>query len=202
MWILYACAAAFAVVAAMELNPRQKKRAALMKAIRERDFENVERIAASKLNLNFNYSWQFMRLGSPLSHAFLTGDRQIVDTLIARGASISPASPGNDALLSAAVHGRNFELIDLALAGGHNIHFKAPRHSKPLATAVHRSSVPMARFLISRGANEDDITLGDCRWHAMRSEMILLVRELGIAVPPEVLTAVENGEWDRPSSLK
>src|SRR5439155_6689396 len=160
-------------------------------AIHTGDLEKVKRIADSKLNLNFNHTWQFMRLGSPVSHAFCRKDRAIADILIARGATVSPKSPGNEALLTNAVRGGNLELMELALAAGHDIHFKPKGHSKPLARAIHHNWVPLARFLVSRGANSEDLCLDDCRWHAMRGETILLVRELGIEVPQEVLTAVQ-----------
>ena len=188
---------ALCIFAAMELNPRQRKRAALMDAIRNGDLDSIKRIADSKLNLNFNYTWQFMRLGSPLSHAFCRKDRSIADILIERGASLSPRSPGNEALLTSAVRGGSFELVELALTTGHDIHFKPHKDPKPLASAIHHQSIPMARFLISKGTNKDDLSVGDCRWHAMNSESILFVRELGMDVPREVLTAVQNGEWDR-----
>lgn len=117
----------FGVFLAMELNPRQKKRAALMAAIRKNDLDDVKRIVDSNLNLNYNYVWQLMPLGSPLSHAVGRSDRSIADFLIARGASLSPKSPGNEALLTNAVGSQNSELVDLALAAGHDIHFKPPK---------------------------------------------------------------------------
>jgi hypothetical protein len=55
----------------------------------------------------------------------------------------------------------------------------------------------MARFLISKGACKEDLGPGDCRWHAMQSETILFVREMGIEVPQDVLAAIENDNWDR-----
>jgi len=186
---------ALGVLVTIELNPRQRKRAALMDAIRKGDLDSIKRIADSKFNVNFNYAWQFMRLGSPLSHAFCQKDRSVVDVLIAGGADLSPKSPGNEALLANAIHGGNFELVDLALAAGYDIHFAPPKYSKPLATAIHHNSIQMARFLISKGASKDDLISGDCRWHAMRIETILFVRELGIEVPQDVLAAVENGDW-------
>ncbi|MDB6068116.1 MAG: hypothetical protein JWR26_4324 [Pedosphaera sp.] len=187
----------FGVFLAVELNPRQRKRAALMRAISKNDLGGVQRIVDSNLNLNFNYTWQMMRLGSPVSSAFSRSDRSIADFLIARGASLSPKSPGNEALLTNAVRSGNPEQIDLALSAGHDIHFQPPKHSKPLARAIHHQWIPMARFLVSRGANKEDIGPGDCRWHAMQSATILFVHELGIEVPQDVLTAIENGDWDR-----
>jgi hypothetical protein len=162
----------------------------------------VKQIVDSNLNLNFNYTWQFMRLGSPMALAIGRSDRSIADFLIARGASLSPKSPGNEALLTNAVGSLNSELVDLALVAGHNIHFKPPKRSKPLARAIHHQWIPMARFLISRGAGKEDIGPGDCRWHAMQGATILFVRDLGIEVPQDVLTAIENGNWDRPASPK
>src|SRR5262249_2939185 len=154
--------------------------------------------------LNFNYrshvSW--MSMGSPLSLAAIRKDPSIAECLIANGASMSPKSPGNEALLTNAVLGNNLKLIDLALAAGHDIHFKPHRHSKALARAIHHNLVETARFLISRGANSQDLCAGDCRWHAMRGETILLVRQLGMDVPQDVLTAVQNGEWDPPAPAK
>jgi hypothetical protein len=167
----------------------------LMDAIRKSDLDSVKRIADSKLNLNFNYRWQFMRLGSPLSHAFCRKDRSVADALIERGASLSPKFPGNEALLTNAVRGGNFQLVELALAAGHDIHFKPEKHSKPLASAIHHQSISMARFLISKGADKEDLSAGDCRWHAMNAESILFVHELGVDVPKNVLDAVNNGEW-------
>jgi hypothetical protein len=197
MAILILLLLAFGVFLALELNPRQKRRAALMAAISRNDLREVELIVASNLNLNFNHTWQFMRVGSPLARAVGRSDRSIADFLIARGASLSPKSPGNEALLTIAVGSLNPELVDLVLAAGHDIHFKPPNRSTPLARAIHHQWIPMARFLVSRGAGKKDFGRGDCRWHAMQGATILFVRELGMDVPQNVLTAIENGEWDR-----
>jgi len=182
----------------MERNPRQRKRSALMDAIRKGDLDTIKRIADSKLNLNVNYTWQFMRLGSPLSHAFCQKDRSVADILIARGASLSPKSPGNGALLTNAVRGGNFELVEMAVAAGHDIHFSSPKYPTPLAQALQHQAIPLARFLISKGASKEDLTRFSCRWFAMRAETIFFVRDLGIEVPAEVLTAIANGQWDIP----
>ena len=204
MWQLLVVGSGIAlgVLVTMELNPRHRKRAALIDAIRKGDLDSIKRIADSKFNLNFNFAWQFMRFGSPLSHAFCQQDRSVADVLITRGADVSPKSPGNEALLTNAVRGGNFELVELALATGHDIHFAPRKYSKPLATAIHHNSIQMARFLISKGAGKEDLTLGDCRWHAMRGETILLVRELGIEVPREVLVSVQDGDWGRRTPAK
>lgn len=196
MWQL-ACLviAAFGLFALKELNPWQRRRAALWNAIRIGDVDTVKHLANTGMNLNFNYNWQFMRMGSPLAFAFHRKDRSISDILIAHGASISPKSPGNEAMLSSAVHGGNFELIDLALSAGHDIHFKPDKQSKPLATAIHHNAISLATFLVSKGASKEDLGPGDCRWHAMRTETILFVHELGIDVPHDVLAAVKDGEW-------
>lgn len=196
MWqLLCILMLAFGLLLIIELNPRQRKRAALFKAIAKNDLEAVRQIVDSGLNLNFNHRWQFMSLGSPLSRAVIRPDRSITDFLISRGASLSPKSPGNAALLTNAVCGGNFEFVDLVLASGHNIHFQPPKHSRPLAHVIRRQNIPMARFLVSRGASKEDIR--DCRWHAMNTEAISFVRELGVEVPRDVWTAVESGDWDR-----
>lgn len=173
-------------------------------AIRKNNLREVKLIVDSNLNLNFDYTWPFMRTGSPLSYAFAFArfDRSIVDLLIARGASLSPKSPGNQALLTNGVRSLNTELVDLALAAGHDIHFKPPKHSVPLARAIHHQWIPMARFLVSRGAGKEDIGPGDCRWHAMQGATILFVRELGIEVPENILTSAEKGDWDRRTPSK
>ncbi|HXI72466.1 MAG TPA: ankyrin repeat domain-containing protein [Verrucomicrobiae bacterium] len=196
LWLVCALIFGFGIFAAKELNPRQKKRAALMDAIRKGDLTNVRCLTDTGMNLNFNYNWQFMRLGSPLVWAFSRNDRLIADFLIERGASTSPKSPGNAALLSSAVHGGNFDLVDLALAAGHDIHFKPDERSKPLASAIHHRAIPMARYLVSKGASIADLQIGDCRWHAMNSETIIFVHELGMEVPQNILTAINNGDWD------
>jgi len=49
-----------------------------------------------------------------------------------------------------------------------------------------------------KGASKEDLTHFACRWFAMRAETIFLVRELGIEVPAEVLTAIANGQWNLP----
>ena len=145
------------------------KREALRGAIQKRNLEKVKRLAASGMNLNFTYTGYFgIGIGSPLSLTFTINDRSFDDVLIWYGASISPKSIGNRGLLTSAVAGGNFELIDLALASGHDIHLRPfPKSSTPLARAIHRQSLPMARFLISRGAGKEDLTTGDCRWHRM-----------------------------------
>jgi len=188
----------------LRFSPRRKRRRALIDAIERGDLTATKEVVARGLLLNFNYwselSWS--SIGSPLSLAFAKRERSLADFLIANGASLSPKSPGNEALLTNAVRGGNFELADLALAAGHDIHFKPRNHSKPLARAIHHQSIPMARFLISRGAGKEDIGAGDCRWHAMNSQTISLVRELGIEVPEDVLAAIENGHWDRRAPTK
>jgi hypothetical protein len=186
----------------MRLSPSRKKRRALVDAIARGDLASIKQIVLDGLPVNFNYwselSWGSM--GSPLSMAFTKKDPSIADFLIANGASLSPKSPGNEALLTNGVLGGNFKLLDLALAAGHDIHFQPNKHSKPLARAIQHQLVPVARFLISKGANKGDLCIADCRWHAMNSETILFVRELGIEVPQNVFAAVENGDWDRRTS--
>jgi len=177
-------------------SPVQKQRAALREAIRRRDASEIKRLADSGMNLDFSYTWQFRPQGSPMAFAFLTGDRSISDILIAHGASTSPKSPGNQTLLVNAVRGGNIELVDLALSAGHDIHFKPQNYAKPLASAIHHQSIAMARFLVSKGAGAEDVKLSDCRWYAMRSEMICFVSELGMEVPKDVLACVEKGSWD------
>ena len=84
MWqVLCVFGVAIGILMAMDLNPRQRKRAALMDAIAKGDLETVNRIICTNFNLNFNYTWQFMRLGSPVSLAFSKKDRLIADALIA-----------------------------------------------------------------------------------------------------------------------
>jgi hypothetical protein len=166
-----------------------------MNAIREGDLQRVKQIVDDGFNLNFNYGYQFMRFGSPLSWAFRQS-REIADFLIAHGASVSPKSPGNEALLVSAVRGNHLELIDRALAAGHNIHFQSRRYSAPLAQAVRTQSLETARHLISRGAVKEDIR--GCRWHTLRSQTILFLRDLGIEVPSDVIDAVRTGSWDTP----
>jgi hypothetical protein len=203
MWkVSCVIALAFGLLVLKECNPWQRRRAALWNAISKSDVGTVKRLTDSSMNLNYNYNWQFRWLGSPLAFAFWRANRSIIDILIARGASLSPESPGNEAMLSCAVHSGDYQLIDLALSAGHDIHFKPRHRSRPLATAIHHNAIPMARFLVSRGAGKDDITPGDGAWHKMHGETILFVRDLGIEVPPEVLTAVENGNWDRPATIK
>ena len=184
----------------MQFSPGRKKKRALVDAIGSGDLAAVQEIVSNGLSPNFNYwshiSWLWM--GSPLSLAAHKMGPSIADFLIANGASIAPRSPGNETLLSNAVGGGNFKLIDIALAAGHDIHFQPEKQSKPLAKAIHHQMVPMARFLISRGASKEDLTAGDCRWHAMNSETILFVQEIGMDVPPDILRAARNGEWDLP----
>jgi len=197
MWLIFCVLGAGLIgLVAAKLDPRQRKRTALIDAIRKGDLDGLKRIATSKFNLNFCYVLHGLAMGSPLSHAFHRKDRSVADLLIAQGASLSPKSPGNWALLGHAVRGGNLELVELALAAGHDIHFKPRNQSKPLAAAIHRNSVPIARFRVSKGAGKEDLVPGDCRWHRMPSEAILFVRDLGIEVPPEVSDAIEKGEWD------
>jgi hypothetical protein len=184
----------------MQHSPRRKKKRALIDAIERGDVEGVKRAVSTGVALNFNYwshiSWS--SIGSPLSLAIIKKDTTIADLLIAHGASPSPKSPGNEALLTNAVRGGNFEFVKLALAAGHDIHFSTPKYPTPLAQALQHQSMPLARFLISKGASKEDLTHFACRWFAMRAETIFLVRELGIEVPAEVLTAIANGQWNLP----
>src|SRR6476646_9861516 len=99
MWPFFCLLTLFlALLVAFRPGPRQRRRTALMNAIREGDLQRVKQIVDDGFNLNFNYGYQFMRFGSPLSWAF-GRSREIADFLIAHGASVSPKSPGNEALL-------------------------------------------------------------------------------------------------------
>jgi ankyrin repeat protein len=183
----------------MQHSPRRKKKRALIDAIARGDFEGVKQAVSSGLPLNFNYwshhSWG--SCGSPLSVAMSKKDPAIAEFLIAHGASLSPQSRGNGALLTNAVRGGNIELVKLALAAGHDIHFSPAKHPTPLAQALQNQAIPLARFLISKGARKEDLTRYARRWFAMRTETILFVREQGIEVPQKVLDAIAKGEWDR-----
>lgn len=183
----------------MQHSPRRKSRRALIDSIGRGDLEAVTQAINSGVPLNFNYwshqSWS--SIGSPLSLAMLKKDPAIANLLMTHGASLSPESSGNEALLTNAVRGGNLELVKLALAAGHDIHFSPPKYPTPLAQAVQHQEIPLARFLISKGARKEDLTRYARRWFAMRTETILFVRELGIEVPQEVLDAIAKGEWDR-----
>ena len=180
-------------------SPTRKKKLAIIDAVGRGDLDGVQQIASKGMSLNFNYwshvSWRW--IGSPLSAAFGKKDASIANFLIANGASVSPNSPGNDTLLLQAVKSGDLERVDLALKAGYDIHFQPRNCSKPLAAAIHRRSIPMARFLLSKGAAKEEV--GYCRWHTMNSETILFIHEIGIEVPSDVLTAVRDHKWERPT---
>lgn len=172
----------------------------MIDAIGRGDIDGVERAIRGGVPLNFNcwshLSWSSM--GNPLSLAMLKKDPAIANFLIANGASLSPKSRGNEALLTNAVSGSNLELVKLALAAGNDIHFSPPRYPTPLAQALQHQDIPLARFLISKGAGKEDLNRYARRWFAMRAETILFVRELGIEVPTDVLTAIATDQWEPP----
>src|SRR5438093_7295883 len=89
----------------LRFSPRRKRRRALIDAIERGDLTATKEVVASGLLLNFNYwselSWS--SIGSPLSLALAKRERSLADFLIANGASLSPKSPGNEALLTNAV---------------------------------------------------------------------------------------------------
>jgi hypothetical protein len=203
MWlVLCVFGAGLLGLVAAKLDPRQRKRTALMDAIRKGDLDRIKRITTSKFDLNFCYMRHGLAVGSPLARSFQLKNRSVADLLISQGASLSPKSPGNWALLGIAVRSGNVELVELTLEAGHDLHFKARNSSRPLAAAIHRNLVPMARFLVSKGASKEDLVSGDCRWYRMPAEAILFVRDLGIEVPTEILDAIEKGEWDTPTHTK
>lgn len=184
----------------MQHFPGRKRKRAIIDAIRSGDLAMVQQIVSSGLPLNFDYwshiSWS--SIGSPVSVAFRKQDPSIANFLLANGASLSPKSPGNGRLLLNAIYSGDTNRVDLALKAGHNIHFQPPHSAKPLAAAIHNQNISMARFLVSKGANKDDVAAGACRWHAMRAETILFVHELGFAVPTDVMDAVRNDKWYTP----
>jgi hypothetical protein len=195
MWLLIPSLTAMAALIGFQLwthkSPWRREKNALIDAIGRNDLNAVREIVGRGRSLNFNY-WShgcWLSLGSPLSLAVFKKNRSIADFLIANGASWSPRSPGNGALLRNAVRGGHLDFIDSAMAAGHEIHFKTL-----LSLAIHEQrSLATARHLVSKGAVKEDVA--GCQWFRMDVEMILFIHELGVEVPQNVLDAVRRGDW-------
>jgi ankyrin repeat protein len=182
------------------LLKKWKKRMALCRAIRECSFQRVEALLNNGLDVNF-----VMGGSSPLSQAAwkLYGsidcrssadtERKVLDVLIAFGASAN--MPGNDSLLIAAALMGDHQLIDVALNGGQDLHFRPPSTPTPLQAAAFKNRTETMKYLISKGATKEDFNVQKCRWTSIHSETIRILLELGVDVPFDVAESVRNGKW-------
>jgi hypothetical protein len=160
-----------------------RRQRALFEAIDRRDLHQIQQLVAEGLDLNFvrqSYSplfWAVCRMDSPQ-------DRGIVNYLLSQGAS--PRAAGNEYLLGRAARTGDHETIDLALDAGHDIHCRPKHSSTALQGAAHKNKPDTMRYLIQRGATKEDFDVGRCRWYAIRNEVIRILLELGVNVPPDV----------------
>lgn len=155
---------------------KRRQQAALCRAIYERNLETVGRILLEGLDPNF------IRRGfSPLCRAVWRGDRPMVDFLISRGACI--ALPGNIRFLyGAAMHG-DHDLIDRALAAGHDIHLRPRLTPTPLEAAAFANHTETIRYLWARGSTAADFDSERCRWSLLRPQTVDALLEIGVPVP-------------------
>jgi hypothetical protein len=178
----------FGIIAGLSRFSRNGK-GALIDAIGGRDLHAINRIINNGINLN-----SAIHGISPLAWAFRRNDRSIIDLLIAKGASLSPDSPGNASLIIEAARSCSPELIDMALTAGHNIRFRRePGGDSVLEMAVRQKSPETIRYLFSKGAKNEDFR--GTRWHTIDSATILTLLELGASVPDDIAAAVKEGTW-------
>src|SRR5881394_1853698 len=139
----------------LSLFTKWRKRTALCRAISECSFQRVQALVENGLDVNF-----VMHGSSPLSQAVWRlyrsidcrqpADRKIVDILIAHGASAR--MPGNDSLLIAAALMGDHQLVDVALAGGQDLHFRPASSPTPLQAAAFKNRTETMKHLIAKGA--------------------------------------------------
>jgi len=150
--------------------------------------DQVKALLDEGLDVNFTRSGF-----SPLCQALVTGNRAVMDLLIAHGASLS--APGSEHFLSLAAGRGDHELIDLALAAGHDIHFRATSTAAtPLEAAAHVNRHETMKYLIARGAAREDFRL-KCRWFGLHRATINVLLELGVDVPQDLVHLVKTGNW-------
>ncbi len=119
--------------------------------------------------------------------------RKIFDYIMAHGAS--PGNPGNDYLLSSAARLGEHEIIDLALAAGHDIHFRPRQGTTPLQSAAFRNKPETMKYLIARGAVREDFDVTRCSWVRLNAATINVLLDSGVEVPNEIAGYVKTGKW-------
>jgi ankyrin repeat protein len=173
---------------------KRRQQLALCQAIYHGNLKRVQEIVDGGLDLNFERDGV-----SPLCRAvsgineWTPDARKIIDYLMAHGAS--PRSPGNDFLLSIAARVGESDFIDLALAAGHDIHSKFENSTTPLQSAAFRNKAETMKYLIERGATKEDFDLTRCSWARISAPTILVLLDLGVDVPEEVVGYVKTGNW-------
>ena len=177
-----------------EQNRKRRQQLALCHAIYHGGFEQIRKLVEDGLDLDF------VRDGfSPLSVAVSSIDnwrpdgRKIVDYLIEHGAS--PRNSGNDGLLSIAARVGEHDLIDLALAAGHDIHFCRKQCTTPLQSAAFRNKAETMKYLIEKGSAKEDFDVTRCSWARLNAATITVLLDLGVDVPGEIAGYVKTGKW-------
>jgi ankyrin repeat protein len=171
---------------------QRRKQAELRQAIRENNVERVSEMIREGLNVNLIMNDRYMGPTSLLCVALAAVKLEIVDLLIARGAS--PAQPGNESFLVLAVRAGDHKLIDLALDAGFNIHYR-PNGLSAFQAAVFKNNLAVMKQLIARGATKDDFDARQCRWVGIHAPTIRLLLSLGVDVPGDLLEHVKNEAW-------
>ncbi len=97
--------------------------------------------------------------------------------------------------LQGSVEGGLDQLVDVALAGGQDLHFRPASSPTPLQAAAFKNRTETMKHLIAKGATKADFDVKKCRWTSIRCETIRVLLELGVDVPPDVAEGVRNGNW-------
>ena len=172
----------------------RRQRKALVEAIYKCDLPRIQKLVEAGLDLKFAMDGY-----SPLTKAVWRIDewtpnaRKVVDYLLAHGASARDA--GNESLLHGAAIAGDHELIDLALAAGHDIHQRLKRGHTPFQSAAFRNRTETIKYLIEKGAGKADFDLKGVRWYAIQAPTIQVLLEIGVDVPIDIAGYVREGKW-------
>jgi beta-lactamase regulating signal transducer with metallopeptidase domain len=117
--------------------------------------------APNEVGAPFRSANDLTRLDRQLYEAAARGESEAVERLIAHGAHVNTAIPGDGSALIGAVRSGRIELVRLLLDRGAKPDLEVPGDGNALIVAARRGHLGIVRTLLAAGAPMDDIVPGD-----------------------------------------
>ena len=145
----------------------------MRRAVKAWDVERIKSLVSDGFDLN-----RAIRGTTLLQRAIASGDRPMIDFLLARGATI-PRSPWT---IWSAINHRNFDIVQLAIEQGLDVNAAPRRCQSPLELAMENHDIEAIRFLVEHGA--DERSLRHTWWHRVSPEVAHVLASYGLPVYP------------------
>jgi ankyrin repeat protein len=118
---------------------------------------------------------------TPLIHAVVAGNTEIVETLIQRGANINVWNAEGETALMTAVWWGQRGIVDLLLKVGANINCKKTTGENALEWAIFRGYDDIARKLMEAGAKKE-FSVGFLESASTRDDIAAILEKLGLTL--------------------